>query len=69
MTYDTRGFYFRNEPIKSDSLGKFNVWLHEGCLFGCPDYEIKFEKEGYEDFKLKGDWKSNDTLKIKLKSK
>jgi hypothetical protein len=63
----TNGKYFKNEPFKSDSLGRFFIFLHEGCLFGCPSYNLKFEKEGYLALEVKGDWKSNDNLVIRLK--
>ena len=61
--------YFRFEPIKSDSLGRFSIGLHEGCIFGCPDYDIRFEKNGYISFQMKGDWNSNENLVIRLKKK
>ena len=63
------GKYIRNEPFTSDSLGRFSISLHEGCPFGCPDYDIRFVKKGYQSFQFKGDWNTNKNLVIRLKRK
>lgn len=61
------GKYIRFVPYLTDSLGSFNIGLHEPCIFGCPEYQIRFEKNGYSTFELEGDWKSQSDLRIQLK--
>lgn len=61
------GQYVRFEPYKTDTTGHFELLLHESSVFGQPSYRLIFRKEGFEDYELIGNWKSDDNLEIIMK--
>ena len=60
------GKYIRYMPYLSDSNGIFGVYLHESCIFGCPEFEISFQAEGYNQKIIKGNWKGEEKLIVSL---
>ena len=59
----------RFDPLLTDSVGRFELMLHEGSSFGQPEFSVRFELNGFETLEVNGDWGAQNDMTVELKKR